>query len=157
MDPGVSDLAIYLYLHELEEKMVVQWATSGSAAGPPAFFHNGPHTTSKVTAGFAKAGVFLIPYHNLDGTLPTNGGDAVIDIDDNDTSNDYHINGVANPVVDFLKLGAVVAPTFQVWTGPRYRLDAQDPYNPLDPLAKFATYNNPAPATHNFKWRYRPT
>jgi hypothetical protein len=145
MDPGISSKGIYRYLHELEEKMVDQWATSGSATGPPAFAHNGPHTTSKVTAGFAKAGVFLIPYDSLDGSHTINGGDAVIDIDDNDMSNDYLINGVANPVVDFLKLGATVPPTFQVWTGPRYRLDG------TIPIAGSATFNNPAPCNSQFQ------
>src|SRR5262249_25298929 len=123
------------------------WAFSGSPGGPPAFKHNGPHTTSKVTAGFAKAGIFLIPYQYLDGTLPFNGGDAVIDIDDNDTSNDYVINSVTNPVVDFLKLLGV-APTFHVWTGPRYKLDAVTA-GVAGPST--ATFNNPAPCNAKFQ------
>jgi len=140
-DPGTSDKGIYRYLNDLEEKMTDQWATSGSPNGPPAFAHNGPHSTSKVTAGFAKAGLFLIPYQTLDGTLPTNGGDAVIDIDDNDPANDYNINGLVFPVVDFLKLGGI-APTFHVWTGPRYKLDG---------VGEGATFNNPAPCNVKFQ------
>src|SRR5262249_11515533 len=85
--------------------------------------------------------VFLIPYQNLDGTLPANGGDCVVDIDDNYPNNDYVINGVTFPVVDFLKLGGS-APTFHVWTGPRYMLDG---------TGGAATYNNPAPCNTKFQ------
>jgi hypothetical protein len=144
--PPPTDLGVYLYLYDLELKMVEQWALSGSASGPPAFKHNGPHTTSKVTAGFAKAGIFLIPYTQLDGdpTDPDNGGDAVIDIDDNDPADDYVINGLTHlphPEVDFLKLGGP-APTFHVWTGPRYRLDGP---------GGTATFKNPAPCNTKFQ------
>ncbi len=142
-DPGSSDTGIYRYLHDLEMKMVDQWATSGSPGGPPAFAHNGPHTTSKVTAGFAKAGLFLIPYDRLDGNpVPAdNGGDAVIDIDDNTPGDDYTINGCTHAEVDFLRLGGA-APTFRVWTGPRYRLNG---------AGGAATYNNPAPCNTQFQ------
>lgn len=130
--PVNTDLDRYRELYDLEQKLVDQWATSGSPVGPPAFAHNGPHTTNKVTAGFARGGVFLIPYQCLDGNTATVdalycpsgefGGDAVIDIDDNDPNDDLDINGVHHPEVDFLKLGGP-APTFQVWTGPRYKLN----------------------------------
>jgi hypothetical protein len=142
-EPGSSDLAIYRYLYDLEVKLVDQWATSGSPSGPPAFAHNGPHTTSKVTAGFAKAGLFLIPPDRLDGNPapPDNGGDAVIDIDDNTPGDDVAINGCLHPEVDFLRLNGP-APTFHVWTGPRYRLNG---------AGGAATYNNPAPCNTQFQ------
>ena len=132
LTPMNTDLDRYRGLYDLEQKLVDQWATSGFPGGPSAFAHNGPHTTNKVTAGFARGGVFLIPYQCLDGNTATVdarycpagefGGDAVIDIDDNDPADDLRINGVLHPEVDFLKLGGP-APTFQVWTGPRYKLD----------------------------------
>lgn len=128
--PTATDLDIYRLLYDLELQMVEQWATSGSPMGPPAFKHNGPHTTNKVTAGFARAGVFLIPYQCIDGDPGTtdplfcpaadNGGDAVIDIDDNDLGDDLSIDGVDHPEWDFLEAGGP-PPTFHVWTGPRYQ------------------------------------
>lgn len=147
--PG-SDTDSFRLLYDLEAKMVDQWATSGSPGGPPAFAHNGPHTTNKVTAGFAATGLFLIPYQCLDGnnatTDPTscpsgeNGGDSVVDIDDNDTSNDISVNNVTMYTHDFLKLGGNVA-SFQVWTGPRYKLDG---------ASGASTLNNPAPCNTQF-------
>ena len=53
-DPGNTDLGIYRYLHDLELELIEQWATSGLAGGPPAFAHNGNHTTSKVLAAFGE-------------------------------------------------------------------------------------------------------
>ena len=149
--PGNTSVDNFRQLYDLETKMVDQWATSGSPMGPPAFAHNGPHTTNKVTAGFARAGLFLIPYQCLDGnpattdatSCPTgeNGGDAVIDIDDNDPADDLMINGVLHPEFDFLRLGGP-APVFNVWTGPRYKLDGAGGNH---------TINNPAPCNTKFR------
>ncbi len=149
--PDTSDLGSFQSLYDLESKMVDQWATSGSPTGPPAFAHNGPHTTNKVTAGFARGGVFLTPYQCLDGNAATsdplfcpggeNGGDAVVDIDDNEATDDLSINGVTHPEYDFLRAGGP-APTFQVWTGPRYRLDGP---------AGTSTATNPAPCNVKFR------
>jgi len=151
---GLNHTGLYKALYDLELEMVDQWAISGSPGGPPAFNHNGPHTTNKVTAGFAKAGLFLTPYQCLDGDPTTgdpgfcpvaaggeNGGDAVIDIDDNDTADDLILSGVAHPEVDFLELGGD-APTFHVWTGPRYKLDA---------LNGDGTFHNPALCNTKFR------
>ena len=149
--PANSDTGRFQELYDLEQKMVDQWATSGSPGGPPAFAHNGPHTTNKVTAGFARAGIFLIPYQCLDGNAATtdaafcptgeNGGDAVVDIDDNEPADDLTINGVLHPETDFLRLGGP-APTFQVWTGPRYKLDG---------ASGASTANNPSPCNTKFQ------
>lgn len=127
--PGTGDRLVYNLLHDLELEMVEQWATSGMAGGPPAFAHNGNHTTNKVLSGFAKGGVFAIPSACIDGDNATsdaaicptgeNGGDAVIDIDDNNLADDLTVDGIAHPETDFLQLGGP-APTFQVWTGPRF-------------------------------------
>ncbi len=148
---GSNDLRMFQQLYDLELALVEQWATSGSPNGPPAFAHNGPHSTNKVTAGFARAGLFLIPYQCLDGdpassdatSCPSGelGADAVIDIDDNDPGDDLSINGVTHLEVDFLEQGGP-PPTFHVWTGPRYRL------NVLDGLA---TFENPAPCNKKFQ------
>ena len=150
-DPDSSDTGIYRLLYDLEVKMTGQWATSGSPLGPPAFQHDGPHTANKVTAGFARAGVFLIPYQCLDGRNGTkdprscpsgeNGGDAVVDIDDNDPSDDPVINEVTHPEVDALRLGGP-APTFRVWTGPRYRLKG---------ARGASTVTNPSPCNARFR------
>ncbi|GEM_PF-6695583 len=106
-----TDVNVYRGLLDLEVKLLNQWLTS-QAANP----HSGSHTANKVTAGFAKAGIFLIPPVCLDSDKNTyddlhcpqkeggeNGGDAVIDID-----HDY-LDKNASP------------PRFHVWTGPRYK------------------------------------
>ncbi|MFB9241371.1 hypothetical protein IV454_07770 [Massilia antarctica] len=128
--PGDGDRGIYNVLHDLELEMVEQWATSGLPGGPPAFAHNGNHTTNKVLAGFAKGGIFAMPSACIDGDPGTadaaicpsgeNGGDAVIDMNDNDPADDLVVDGISHRETDFLKLGGP-APTFQVWTGPRFR------------------------------------
>jgi hypothetical protein len=151
---SLNHTGLYKQLYDLELEMVDQWAISGSPGGPPAFNHNGPHTTNKVTAGFAKTGLFLIPHQCLDGDSTTgepsfcpvsaggeNGGDAVIDIDDNDTADDLMISGVVHPEVDFLELGGD-APTFHVWTGPRYKLDGTNGNG---------TFKNPASCNSKFR------
>lgn len=150
-NPGSSDTGIFRHLYDLEKEMVDEWATSGSVGGPPAFAHNGPHTTNKVTGGFARTGIFLLPFRCLDGDALTvdptscpggeNGGDAVIDIDDNDPADDLTIGGALHPEYDFLELGGP-APTFHVWTGPRYRLDG---------VGGAATFTNPAPCNEEFQ------
>jgi hypothetical protein len=145
-----SDLGIYQRLHDLEKQMVYEWWTSGLPGGPPAFKHNGAHSTNKVTAGFARAGLFLVEPHCLmgqsvsDPRCPTgdNAGDAVIDINDNDLADDLTIDGVSYPENDYLRLGDPTPPTFSVWTGPRYRLNG---------LNGAATYQNPAPCYPEFQ------
>ncbi len=152
--PDNSDRGTFQQLYDLEKKMLDQWATAGSPGGPPAFRHNGAHTANKVTAGFARTGLFLIPYQCLDGDAATGdpsscpvagggefGGDAVIDIDDNDVADDFSINGVDHPDFDFLELDGP-APTFHVWTGPRYRLDG---------AGGASTFTNPAPCNARFR------
>ena len=154
---GQSDAAYHPGLYEifwdLEMEMVDQWANAA-----PSFssygIHGGSHTTNKVTAGFARAGLFLIPLECIDGDPSTgkgiqcpirrggeNGGDAVIDIKDNDPLDDPSYGGVVHPEEDYLEIGNT-SPTFQVWTGPRYRLDV---------VNKVATFNNPAPCNNKFR------
>jgi hypothetical protein len=148
--PPNTDLGLYQMLYDMEFSMVDQWATSGSPGGPPAFAHNGPHSTNKVTGGFARTGLFLIPYPCLDNDPLTtnpdvcpsgeNGADAVIDIDDNDPGDDV-IGGVLSPEVDFLEAGGP-APTFHVWTGTRYRFDA---------ATGAGIFDNPSPCNKKFQ------
>ncbi len=133
--PGDTDRGAYTYLYDLELEMIEQWATSGLAGGPPAFRHNGNHTTNKVLAGFAKTGVFPIPAECIDGDASTsnagvcptgeNGAAAVVDIDDNDLADDPITDGITHFEHDFLELGGV-APTFHVWTGSRFTFSGND-------------------------------
>ncbi len=147
--PDSSDRGIYRGLVDLAVKITNQWATSGSPGGPPAFFHNGPHTTSKATGAFARAGIFLIPWQCLDGNTATtdplqcpageNGGEAVVDIDDNDTGDDVKLDGVVHPEWDWLERGGP-APTFLIWTGPRYRFSGDT-----------ASFTDPSPCNTQFQ------
>jgi hypothetical protein len=149
--PSYADVGVYQQLYDLETKLVDQWAASGTEGGPPDVDHDGAHTTSKVTAGFARAGLFLIPYQCLDGDSGTrdpsscpageSGADAVIDIDDDDPTDDLSVNGVDHPEVDYLKLDGS-PPTFHVWTGPRYRLNG---------AAGYSTLASPAPCNTKFR------
>jgi len=131
--PPHTDRGIYRYLTELGREMLEQWATSGDPGGPPAFRHNGRHTTNKLTSGYARAGLFFVPPACIDGDPASSdagfcpdgdtGGDAVIDVDDLDAADDPEIRGVVHRETDFLELGGP-APLFHVWTGPRYRFEA---------------------------------
>ncbi len=133
---GSGDRQIYSYLQDLLRQMAMQWATSGQSGGPPGFAHNGNHTTNKVTSGFARAGIFLVPSQCIDGLSSTtepsscpssqggeNGGDAIVDIVDNDPGDDPTIDNVVHPENDWLRR-AGPAPSFQVWTGPRFRFSS---------------------------------
>lgn len=138
--PGSSDRGMFQYLYDLEVELMDEWATSGAPGGPPAFAHNGAHTANKVAAGFAKTGLFLVPWSCLDGDAGTSdptscpagdtGADAVIDIDDNDLGDDITVSGVNHYEHDFLELDGA-APTFQVWTGPRWKLNASGQARPV--------------------------
>lgn len=149
-NPLSSDLDIYRILLDVEVKLLQQWATAGTAGGPPAGINNGPHTANKVTSGFAKTGLFLIPYQCIDGDPTTSeplrcpsgelGADAVIDIDDNNPGDDPAINGVIHPEVDYLVVGGA-APTFHVWTGPRYNFT----------VGGGTTFPNPSPCNPQFQ------
>jgi hypothetical protein len=131
--PPRTNHGVFRVLYDLLIEMIAQWADSGSPGGAQAFAHNGAHTTNKVTAGFARAGIFAIPVGCLDGTGGAscapggNAGDAVVDIDDKDPSDDLTVDGVKHPERDFLRLGDPTPPTFSVWTGPRYRFDVAVP------------------------------
>ncbi len=148
--PPTTDTGSYRTLYDFEWQMVNEWATSGTPGGPPAFAHNGPHTTNKVTAGFARAGLFLLPASCLGGPgaldpllCPSgvDGADAVVDIADNFSGNDVTVNGVLVPVFDFLKAGGP-APTVHVWTGSRFT---------LDPVTGAARLDNPSPCNSKFQ------
>ena len=120
---GGCDRDVYRYLQDLEGKMLAQWVVAGDG------------TANKVLAGWADAGVFLVPYKCLDeasSTMDSNfcgkgdsGGDAVIDADDRDTGldDDIEVDGVVHPEVDYLERNGPV-PGFRVWTGPRFLFDA---------------------------------
>jgi len=138
------DRDLYRLLQDLEKQMTYQWAQAGQPGGPPGFAHNGNHTTNKVTAGFARVGLFLVPWQCIDGSAATaesgwcpageNGGDAIIDIDDASPANDLTIDGVVHPTFDYL-LRSGGPPTFHVWTGPRYRFNASGTATGFTPSA----------------------
>ncbi|MCI0724620.1 MAG: hypothetical protein L0338_37495, partial [Acidobacteria bacterium] len=147
--PSGNDKGIYRGLLDLEVKLLNQWYTAGTAGGPPAFANNGPHTSSKVTSGFAKAGIFLIPALCIDSDATTSdpircpsgelGADAVVDIDDRDTADDPLVDGVTHPEVDYLDRTGP-APEFHVWTGPRFKFSGTS-----------ATFPNPSPCNARFQ------
>lgn len=117
-----SDWGVYARLEELAVYLLEEWAGSPRGKYLPEAAYN------KVAAGFARAGIFGISAVCIDGEPATSdescpsadsGADAVIDIDDQDTTNDPVYDGVTHRQVDYLRLGGP-APTFQAWTGPRY-------------------------------------
>ena len=133
---GTCDRDIYRFSQDLLRQMTQQWATAGQPGGPPGFAHNGAHSTNKLLSGFARVGLFLIPSECIDGDATTgnpsfcpmasggeNGGEAIVDIDDNDPTDDPVIDGITHPEVDYAKRGAPPS-TFRVWTGPRYKFNA---------------------------------
>ena len=65
----------------------------------------------------------------------------MIDIVDNDTTDDETIHGVVHPEEDYLKIGGS-EPTFHIWTGARYRLDGANGEG---------TFKNPAPCNSMFQ------
>lgn len=126
IDDSNLDQDLYRGLLDLEVKLANEWVKS-TPTGTESLL-------SKITAGFAKAGIFMIPPSCFDGVstyldfycpapLGENGGDAVIDIQDNDPTNDVEINGVKHPDNDHLKRSGP-PPSFLVWTGPAYKIIA---------------------------------
>ena len=137
-DLGDTDMAIYQYLALLERHLVQQWWASSTS-----------NTTNKVLAGFAKTGIFAIPPACLDDDASTNdtqvcpsgtnGGDAVVDVDDNDLSDDVTQDNVLHADHDHLKRNGP-PPVFHVWTGPRYRFSGD----------AATLYQQPAPCNSKF-------
>ncbi|MGI9288350.1 MAG: hypothetical protein ACR2P1_23395, partial [Pseudomonadales bacterium] len=147
---GFNDRLIYEYLYDLESMMADEWATVGSSGWAPADQPSGSHTMNKVTSGFAATGLFLVPSACIDSDITTAdsgycpegefGGDAVINIDDNDSEDDLVSHGVTHKEVDFLELKGS-APSFNVWTGPRYRFNNNGA----------ATLTNPSPCNTQYQ------
>ncbi|HEX6707776.1 MAG TPA: hypothetical protein VF169_23735 [Albitalea sp.] len=138
VDPGNHDLGMYEYLYDLEQELVEQWAMPKVDLQHSSDRQFRDASVNKVLAGFAKAGLFLVPSECLDGDRETNGtlacakgdkgidangdngGDAVIDVDDGVAADDLTSDGVLFPEHDYVALEGSI-PTFHVWTGPRYR------------------------------------
>ena len=136
-----SDRDVYRGLVDLEVKLANQWRidlSDGTSAMD--------RTINKVASGFARAGIFMIPVACIDNNSSNNppfcisgdsGGDAVIDVNDNDCSDDWIADGSGNPCEpasirgvlhqdrDYLTPGLPV-PGFHVWTGPRYTFSGKD-------------------------------
>jgi len=146
-----SDLNIYRGLLDLEIKLLDQWVKSQTSNQ-----QNGTVTANKVTAGFAKAGIFLIPPVCIDGNTKSadplhcangeDGGDAVIDIEQRDSLERKDI-----------------PPTFHIWTGPAYKFTSDGTATGFKPssstpspcnfeyqieLANKPTFSQEDPTTH---------
>jgi hypothetical protein len=130
------DRDVYRFAQDFLRQLAQQWATSGQPGGPPGFAHNGAHSTNKLMSGFARTGLFLVPYECIDGDASTgnpgfcpvadggeNGGDAIVDVNDNEPGDDPVVDGVTHQEVDYERRGGPV-PTFRVWTGPRFKFNA---------------------------------
>jgi hypothetical protein len=141
------DRDIYRYGQNFLQQMVQQWATAGQPGGPMAFLHNGAHTTNKVLSGWARVGIFLTPSTCIDGNAATGdptvcpvagggemGGDAIVDVWDNDAADDNVLDGITHPEFDYAQRGDP-PPTFRVWTGPRYRFNASGVASSFTPSA----------------------
>ena len=152
------DRDIYRFAQNLLEGLANQWATAGLPGGPPGFAHNGNHTTNKLLSGWARAGIFLIPYECIDGDAATgnptfcpvmsggeNGGDAIVDVRDNDPLDDLTIDQIQHPEFDWSKRGDI-PPTFRVWTGPRFKFDAAGVANNFTP-----SMGTPSPCNTKFR------
>lgn len=112
------DRDVFLYLQDLERRMVGEWA-----AAPPAGV--GRQTVSKVLSGWAEAGFFLTPFNCLDGD-PATGDPAACPVDPSnlETATDAVIAIDGLPVTDYLKKTGP-PPRFRIWTGPNYRFSPQ--------------------------------
>jgi hypothetical protein len=124
-----TDKDVYRGLVDLEIKLANQW-TRSTSSNPASI----DRSVNKVAAGFARAGIFMIHPNCLDSDGNNNapcidgdsGGDAVIDIADNDALDDRrNAYGVVHEERDWLRPGKPF-PAFHVWTGPRYIFDTHD-------------------------------
>lgn len=144
---GTCDRDIYIYSQNLLDHLAWQWANAGLAGGPPGFAHNGNHTTNKLLSGWARVGIFLTPFTCIDGDAATGhptfcpvadggemGGDAIVDVFDNDAADDNVIDGITHPEFDYAQRGDPPA-NFRVWTGPRYKFNAAGVANSYTPSA----------------------
>lgn len=120
------DRDVYRYLQALELQLL-------AAAAPPGSSLAGREAGHEIVNGFARAGLFLVPLACLDGDPATgdadacplegggeSGGDAIVDLDDNEPGDDATADGVLHRESDFLRRDGP-APTFEVWTGPLFR------------------------------------
>jgi hypothetical protein len=118
--PERTDRGVYTYLRDLEFQLTNQWQISGAS---------GDASANEVLAAFARGGIFVSPTECIDGQTTTSnawfcpdgedGSDAVIDVEDNDTSDDVLIDAVSHIESDFIRLNGP-EPTFHVWTGSRF-------------------------------------
>lgn len=137
--PDDCDVDVYRYLHFLLNDLIRNDIAAGVSV-----------TSNKVAAGFAEAGIFLVPPGCIGATTSADpvdaandycpsgpyGGDAVVNITD-----DWLSNGSGNSPLE--------VPVFRVWTGPRFRFqgdraDVVEPSEmPCNPFYKITIANNP--------------
>jgi hypothetical protein len=131
MNEDRPDIDIYDLLWDLENQLVIAWKADASELGA--------NTANKVTAGFAKAGIFLVPSSCIDGISETcragqpcnrncpdgdHGADAVIEIEDNVREDHIELDEFIHEENDFVGTDSPTPPTFLVWSGPVYTFDA---------------------------------
>ncbi len=119
-----ADRDVYRGLVDLEVKLANQWTSETSTNSAKI-----DRSVNKVAAGFARAGIFMIHPNCIDKDSTNNndvcpqgesGGDAVIDVTDNDSTDDWvTADGIVHEERDWLRPGLPV-PGFHLWTGPRY-------------------------------------
>lgn len=146
---SAGDRDIYRYLSTLLRQMVADQVAVSSGKG-------WAHAVNKTVAGFARAGLFLVPSACLESRAAgapalcpagPRGADAVIDVDDRDPGDDPTVDGVTFPENDYLRRQGV-PPRFEVWTGPRFLFDAQGQASlpekaPCSPFFAVEVANNP--------------
>ncbi|HEY0714599.1 MAG TPA: hypothetical protein VGF45_18085, partial [Polyangia bacterium] len=139
------DADVYRPGRELLLHMANSWANSDARA-----------SINKLLSAFARAGVFLPPYHCVDGFPNDTGGespgnycptasdwagDAIIDVTDQEVD-ETKVKGVTQPDDDYLCRSGV--PQFRIWTGPKFTF-VEDPSassNPNAPITGGATKCN---------------
>ncbi len=125
VDETACDADVYRPARELLLHLGQSWATSPASK-----------SINKLLSGFARTGIFLTPLHCVDASSNDSesqtqgnycvqsydwGGDAIIDVEDNDDGpeDDVVINGVTQVENDFVDpCGA--GPSFRIWSGPAF-------------------------------------
>jgi hypothetical protein len=121
------DRNLYRSARELLTQLVDAWVQTGEGA----------HALNKVLGAFARVGFFLVPDACIDGDATSVdkafcaasggekavqiGGDAIIDVFDEEVGDGEPHAGVISLEDDYVKADKAKPPRFRIWTGPRFR------------------------------------